>query len=134
MEFEDFRARTERAEKLAAAGDDRGAAQALAELAGAADLPLLDRAMIWAQAAEARERLGETDAALAAYDQAMALESPLMRFSGAFKKADYLLRLGRKDESRELFSSLLARPEATLAERHSLQSRLKLLRRVPGKK
>lgn len=132
MNFDELRQRTEDAEKRTAAGDDDGAARILAELAGS-DLPALDRALAWTSVAAARERLGDAAAALAAYDLAVALETPLMRFSAAFKKADYLLRLGRKDESRELFTSLLARPEATLAERHSLESRLKLLRRVPGK-
>lgn len=133
MDFDEFRARTESAEKLAAAGDDRAAARVMAELAES-DLPDLDRALAWTQAAAAHERLGDAGAALAAFDRAVALETPLKRFSAAFKKADYLLRLGRKDESRELFTSLLSRPEATLSERHSLESRLKLLRRVPGKK
>ena len=132
MNFDELRQRTEDAEKRTAAGDDDGAARILAELAGS-DLPALDRALAWTHVAAARERLGDSVAALAAYDQAVALETPLLRFSAAFKKADYLLRLGRKDESRDLFTSLLARPEATLAERNSLESRLKLLRRVPGK-
>jgi tetratricopeptide (TPR) repeat protein len=133
VDFDELRARTEQAEKLTASGDDRGAARLLSELAQS-DLPILDRAMAWTHAASAHERLGDADAALADYDRAVALEAPLQRFSAAFKKADYLLRLGRKDESRELFQSLLAKPEATLAERHSLESRLKLLRRIPGKK
>lgn len=132
MEFDDFRAATEKAEKCAARGDHEGALKVLEGLA-ASDLPELDRAMVWTYAAEARDRQGDTAAALAAYDRAIALETPHKRFSAAFKKADYLLRLGRKDESRELFASLLERPEATLAERHSVQARLKLLRRVPGK-
>ncbi|MDE2491471.1 MAG: hypothetical protein KGM24_11515 [Elusimicrobia bacterium] len=132
MDFDEYRARTENAEKRAAAGDDRGAAELYAELAES-DLPALDRALAWTQAAAAFERLGETDEALAAYGRAEALEAPLRRFSAAFKKGDFLLRLGRKDESREVFSSLLERPEATLAERRSLESRLKLLRR-PAKK
>lgn len=133
MDFEELRAATERAEKLTAAGDDRAAARVLAELA-ASDLPALDRAMAWTHCASARERLGETEAALAAYDDAIAIETPLRRFSAAFKKADFLLRAGRTDESRELFKALLERPEATLAERRSFASRLKLLRRVPGRK
>lgn len=132
MDFDEFRAATEKAEKLGSAGAHREALAVLSELA-ASDLPPLDRAMVWTYAAEAHDRLGETGEALKAYDQAIALETPLRRFSAAFKKADYLLRLGRKDESRELFTSLLERPEATLAERHSVQARLKLLRRVPGK-
>jgi tetratricopeptide (TPR) repeat protein len=133
VDFDELRQRTESAEKRTAAGDDAGAARLLTELAEA-DLPALDRAMAWTHVAAARERLGDAVAALAAYDRAIALEAPLLRFSAAFKKADYLLRLGRKDESRELFASLASRPEATLAERRSLESRLKLLRRVPGKK
>ncbi|MDE2143375.1 MAG: hypothetical protein KGL74_03380 [Elusimicrobia bacterium] len=132
MDFDELRARTEQAEKLTSSGDDRSAARALSELAQS-DLPALDRAMAWTHAASAHERLGDADAALADYDRAVALETPLLRFAAAFKKADYLLRLGRKDESRDLFQSLLTRPEATLAERHSFESRLKLLRRVPGK-
>jgi hypothetical protein len=133
VDFDELRQRTENAEKRTAAGDDAGAARILAELAES-DLPALDRAMAWTHIAAARERLGESPAALSAYDRAIALESPLLRFAAAFKKADYLLRLGRKDESRDLFSSLMNRSEVTLAERHSLESRLKLLRRVPGKK
>ena len=133
MDFDELRAKTEQAEKLTSAGDDRGAARVLIELAQS-DLPALDRAMAWTHAASAHERLGDIDAALADYDRAVAVETPLMRFSASFKKADYLLRLGRKDESRELFQSMLTRPEATLAERQSFESRLKLLRRVPGKK
>ncbi len=133
MDFDELRQRTESAEKLTAAGNDRAAARALTEVAES-DLPALDRAMAWTHAAASHERLGDETSALAAYDRAIALETPLLRFSAAFKKADYLLRLGRKDESRELFASLRERPEATLAERQSLESRLKLLRRVPGKK
>ncbi len=133
MDFDELRQRTENAEKRTAAGDDQGAARILTELAES-DLPPLDRAMAWTHVAAARERLGDADAALAAYDRAIALETPLLRFSAAFKKADYLLRQGRKDESRELFASLMKRPEATLAELRSLESRLKLLRRIPGKK
>ncbi|MFI5344847.1 MAG: tetratricopeptide repeat protein [Elusimicrobiota bacterium] len=133
MDLDELRDKTEQAEKLASSGDDRAAARVLSELAQS-DLPALDRAMAWTHAASAHERLGETDAALADYDRAVAVETPLLRFSAAFKKADYLLRLGRKDESRELFQSLRERPEATLAERNSFESRLKLLRRVPGKK
>ena len=133
VDFDELRQRTESAEKRAAAGDDAGAARLLAELAES-DLPPLDRAMAWTHVAAARGRLGEAPEALRAYDLAISLEAPLLRFSAAFKKADYLLRLGRKDESRELFSSLMKRPEVTLAERNSLESRLKLLRRVPGQK
>lgn len=133
MDFDELRQRTEDAERRAAAGDDLGSARILAEIA-ASDLPALDRAMAWAQSASVHERLGDAAAALAAYDRAIALETPLLRFSAAFKKADFLLRLGRKDESREIFASILDRPEATLAERRSLESRLKLLRRPSGKK
>ncbi len=133
MDFDELRARTEQAEKLTAAGDDAAAARVMAELASS-DLPVLDRALAWTHAAAAHERLARTEDALADYDRAIALETPLRRFSAAFKKADYLMRLGRKDESRELFAALVSRPEATLAERASFESRLKLLRRVPGKK
>lgn len=130
MDFDEFRGRYETAEKLSLAGDDRAAAAALTALAGDAALPDLDRAMVWTQAASAHERLGDVPAALAAYDRAAALEAPHKRFQALFRKADYLLRAGRKDESRDLFKSLLERPDATLAERHSIESRLKLLRRV----
>lgn len=132
MDFDELRAATEKAEKCSSRGAHREALAVLSELA-ASDLPALDRAMVWTYAAQAHDGLGDAAAALAAYDKAIALETPLLRFSAAFKKADYLLKLGRKDESRELFASLLDRPEATLAERHSVQARLKLLRRVPGK-
>lgn len=132
MDFDDFRAATEKAERCASRGEHREALAVLTGLASS-DLPALDRAMVWTYAAEAQDRLGEVAAALASFDQAIALETPFRRFAAAFKKADYLLRLGRKDESRELFTSLLDRTEATLAERHSVQARLKLLRRVPGK-
>jgi hypothetical protein len=132
VDLDELRQRTESAEKRTSAGDDTGAARLLTELAES-DLPALDRAMAWTHVAAARERLNDERSALEAYDLAIALESPLLRFSAAFKKADYLLRLGRKDESRDLFSSLMKRPEATLAERNSVESRLKLLRRVPGK-
>ena len=58
----------------------------------------------------------------------------LTRQVGRYEEpGDFLLRLGRKDESRELLKKLLERTEPTLAERQSLESRLKLLRRVPGK-
>lgn len=133
MDFDDFRASTEKAETCSARGAHREALAVLSDLA-ASDLPDLDRALVWAYAAEAHDRLGEIDAALAAFDKAIALEAPYRRFSAAFKKADYLLRLGRKEDSRALFASLLERPETTLAERRSIESRLKLLRRAPGKK
>ena len=130
MDFDEFRGRYETAEKLSLAGDDRAAASALSSLAADEGLPALDRAMVWVQAASAFERLGDAPSALAAYDRAAALEEPLRRFQALFRKAEYLLRAGRTDESRELFKSLLSRPDATLAELHSIESRLKLLRRV----
>lgn len=129
MDFDEYRGRYETAEKLAGAGDDRAALKVLVEL-GDSDLPDLDRAQVWASAAAAHERLGDAGAALAAFDRAAALEEPHRRFQALFRKADYLLRLGRQDECRDLFRSLLSRPDATLAERSSIESRLKLLRRV----
>lgn len=131
MDFDEFRGRVERLDKLAASGDDRSLLAALAELE-TSDLPDLDRARLLTQAAQAHERLGETEKALAAYDRAAALETPHARFQAAFRKSDYLARLGRKDESREILKALAERPEATLSERHSFEARLKLLRR-PGR-
>jgi len=129
MDFDEFRGQVERLDKLAASGDDRALLAALSE-AERSDLPELDRARLLTQAAQAHERLGEADLALAAYDRATALETPHHRFQAAFRKSDYLARLGRKDESREILKSLLERPEATLSERHSFEARIKLLRRV----
>ena len=128
MDFEEFRGRVERLDKLSASGDDRAL---LAELSGLADsgLPDLDRARLWSQAAQAHERLNEPEKVLAAYDRAAALETPHARFQALFRKADYLARLGRKAESRDLLTGLLKRPEATLSERHSFEARLKLRRR-----
>ncbi|MDP3543356.1 MAG: hypothetical protein Q8T11_12880 [Elusimicrobiota bacterium] len=129
MDFDEFRGRVEAIDKLGSAGDDRALLEELLALAGS-DLPDLDRARLLSQAAAAHERLGETDRALAAYDRAAALETPHRRFQAAFRKSDYLMRLGRKDESRDILKALLERPEATLSERHSFEARLKLLRRV----
>ncbi len=128
MTFEEFRGRIESAEKLSAAGDDRAAAAALRGLAES-DLPDLDRAMAWILAAEALDRAGDREGALAAYDASAALEAPHKRFQALFRKSDYLLRLGLKDESRALLAELKARPETTLSERNAFESRLKLLRR-----
>ncbi len=129
MDFDEFRDRVERLDKLAASGDDRALISAVEEIA-ASDLPPLDRARLLCQAAQARERLNETVEALATYDRAAALETPLHRFQALFRKADYLMRLGRKDECRDILLALKDRPEATLSERHSFESRVKLLRRV----
>lgn len=129
MDFDEFRGRVERIDRLAAAGDDRALLAELDALAES-DLPDLDRARLLGQAASAHERLGQTESALEAYDRAAALETPLRRFQAAFRKSDYLMRLGRKEESREILKALLQRPEATISERHSFEARLKLLRRV----
>jgi tetratricopeptide (TPR) repeat protein len=129
MDFDEYRGRVEQMDKLAASGDDRAFLAVLTDLA-ASDLPDLDRARLLSQAAQAHERLGETEQALAAYDRAAALETPHSRFQAAFRKSDYLMRLGRKDECREILKALIARPEATLSERHSFEARIKLLRRV----
>lgn len=129
MDFADYRLRFEQIEKLASARDDRAIVPLLTSLAEA-ELPDLDRARLLSQAAQALERLNEPDQALAAYDRASALETPHRRFQAAFRKSDYLMRLGRKDESREILKALIARPEATLSERHSFEARIKLLRRV----
>ncbi len=129
MDFDEFRGRVEELDKLAASGDDRAYLAAVLEFEKSG-LPDLDRARLLSQAAQAHERLSETDQALAAYDRAAALETPHRRFQAAFRKSDYLMRLGRKDESRDILKSLLDRPEATLSERHSFEARIKLLRRV----
>lgn len=129
MDFDEFRGRVEELDKLAASGDDRAYLAAVLEFEKSG-LPDLDRARLLSQAAQAHERLGETDQALAAYDRAAALETPLRRFQAAFRKSDYLMRLGRKDESRDILKALIERPEATLSERHSFEARIKLLRRV----
>ena len=129
MNFDEFRGHVEQIDKLAACGDDRAL---LAVLTGFADsdLPDLDRARLWIQAAAAYERLGEPDGALDAYERAATLETPHHRFQAAFRTSDYLMRLGRKDESRDILKALIERPEATLSERHSFEARLKLLRRI----
>jgi hypothetical protein len=129
MDFDEFRDRVERLDKLASSGDDLALISAVEDVADS-DLPPLDRARLLCQAAAARERRGETAEALAAYDRAAALETPLHRFQALFRKADYLMRLGRKDECRDILLALKDRPEATLSERHSFESRVKLLRRV----
>jgi tetratricopeptide (TPR) repeat protein len=129
MDFDEYRGRVEQMDKLAASGDDRAFLAVLTDLA-ASNLPDLDRARLLSQAAQAHERLGEMEQALAAYDRAAALETPHRRFQAAFRKSDYLMRLGRKDECREILKSLIERPEATLSERHSFEARIKLLRRV----
>jgi tetratricopeptide (TPR) repeat protein len=129
MDFDEFRGRVEELDKLAASGDDRAYLAGVLEFEKSG-IPDLDRARLLSQAAQAHERLGETDAALAAYDRAAALETPHRRFQAAFRKSDYLMRLGRKDESRDILKALLERPEATLSERHSFEARIKLLRRV----
>lgn len=129
MDFDEYRGRIEGIDRLAGSGDDRALLSALSGLTDS-DLPDLDRARLLSQAAQAHERLGETEQALASYDHAAALETPHHRFQAAFRKSDYLARLGRKDESRDILKALLDRPEATLSERHSFESRLKLLRRV----
>lgn len=132
VDFPEFRRALESAEKASVGGDDVEAARLLTALAES-DLPALDRALAWTQAASAFERLARESDALDALDRAAGLERGLKRFTAAFKKADYLLRLGRKEQSRVLFAALLDLPEATLAERASVASRLKLLRRLPGK-
>lgn len=129
MDFDEFRGRVEELDKLAASGDDRAYLAGVLEFEKAG-LPDLDRARLLSQAAQAHERLGETEKALDAYDRAAALETPHRRFQAAFRKSDYLMRLGRKDESRDILKALLERPEATLSERHSFEARIKLLRRV----
>lgn len=134
MDFDEFRGRLETAEKLSAKGDGAAALEIMLALAETPGLPDLDRALIWALAAEGRESVRDRAGALEAFDRAIALEAAHGRFAMAFKKADFLLRVGLKEESRALFSSLLERPDATLAERHSIGARLKLLRRPPVKK
>ena len=129
MDFEEYRGCVEQIDKLAASGDDRALLKVLSELTNS-DLPDLDRSRLLSQAAQAHERLNEPDQALAAYDRAAALETPHHHFQAAFRKSDYLMRLGRKDESRDILKDLLTRPEATISERHSFEARLKLLRRV----
>lgn len=129
MDFEEFRGRTEAVDKLVASGDDAGLASALESLS-AEELPDLDKVRVLMQLAQAYERLKDAEKALATMDKAAALENRLSRFQALFRKADYLSRLGRHDECREILKALLERPEATLSERHSFESRLKLLRRV----
>lgn len=134
MDFDEFRGRLETAEKLSAKGDGAGALEIMLELAEDPGLPDLDRALIWTLAAECRDSTGDRPGALAAFDRAIAIEAAHNRFAAAFKKADFLLRVGLREESRELFASLLERPDATLSERQSIGARLKLLRRPPAKK
>ena len=134
MDLDEFRGRQETAEKLAARGETRAALEVLLDLAEEPALPDLDRALAWTLVAEAREGLGDRAGALAAFDRAHALESAHKRFAAAFKKADFLLRVGLREESRALFATLLERADATLAERRSIEARLKLLRRPPARK
>lgn len=129
MDFEEFRGRTEAVDKLVASGDDRALSKELESLASE-ELPDLDKVRVLMQLAQAHERLKDADKALAAMDRAAAIENRYSRFQALFRKADYLSRLGRHDECRDILKALLERPEATLSERHSFASRLKLLRRV----
>lgn len=129
MDFEEFRGRTEAVDKLVASGDDAALAPALESLASE-ELPDLDKVRVLMQLAQTYERLKDADKALSTMDRAAEIENRYARFQALFRKADYLSRLGRHDECREILKALQGRPEATLSERHSFESRLKLLRRV----
>jgi len=77
------------------------------------DLPDFDKGISWVNIATVQEKMGNREAALASYEQAVECERKTTSYFIAQQHASYLSQLGRFQESLAIYQALLDRPEVS---------------------
>lgn len=88
----------------------------------------IDRSLMAYNVFTLHERKGDNAGAEKWIDLAIEFEKPLLRIFAAEHKASFLARIGRRDESRDLYESLLAHPAATESEKERFTQNIALLK------
>jgi len=131
MLLDEYVAKAEDVVQLTDAGDFKGALKILKGLL-AADLPDLDKSVMWVNAATVYDKMKMFDEALRCYDKAMALEKRHGRFFAMERKAVYLANNHRGEESLRLYKRLLERSDLTLIERDKIAKSLRAVKQHFG--
>lgn len=123
MNYEEYVAQTQKASRLADVSRKIEAIEILKGLVEA-DIPTLDKSLTLVNIAivYAGKRLPKE--ALAYYDRAIELETPLHRFEAAELKAGFLAELDRREEATAAYLDLLRRPAVTLGDRERIEQKI----------
>ncbi|QDO87549.1 tetratricopeptide repeat protein [Ornithinimicrobium ciconiae] len=135
MDHEEYRLRCIELSEAFDRGDFAAAEAGWHELLGRAELPQIDRAVLVHNLALTVSAAGRDDEAESYFDQAIALEQPLMRALARAGKSDWLAGRGRTSEAVAILEQVIAEPWMTWGERDALQRRIIAFREptAPGK-
>jgi predicted negative regulator of RcsB-dependent stress response len=128
MEYQTYSDRINEGSRLLDAGDLAGAA-AIFEALASSEISDLDKALMAHNAAVVCERMQQQDAAIGWYDYGIAYEAPYFRFMLNEKKAEYLARLGRKDEAIAIYEDLLQQPYLMEHDKERVWNAISVLKR-----
>jgi tetratricopeptide (TPR) repeat protein len=126
MDLDTYSQRAQQASDHVNRGEFSQAMQLLQSLVES-DLPAIDRAIMSLNMAIVCEKMGHHDHALQWYDYGIELEHPLMRYTVALNKADYLARTNRKPQAIAIYEMLLHEPYLALNEMERIRESLKLI-------
>ena len=120
-----------RASDLVEAGEHQQAIEILEQLVDS-DLPDFDKAVMSLNIATVRDRMGDHDAALASYADALAYEGSTDSYFVAQQHAAYLSGLGRYEESISAYQGLIERPDVKAEDREIFAANVVTLRKLAG--
>lgn len=92
------------------------------------DISDIDRSLMACNVALIHDKMGDTDGALAWYDQAIYFEQPYCRGYAAERKAAYLAEKGRTADSLALYEWLMDQPFSTEAEKERFWANINMLK------
>ena len=120
-----------RASDLVEAGEHQQAIEILEQLVDS-DLPDFDKAVMSLNIATVRDKMGDHDAALASYADALAYEGMTDSYFVAQQHAAYLSGLGRFEESITAYQGLIERPDVKAEDREIFAANVVTLRKLAG--
>ncbi|HEX7768896.1 MAG TPA: hypothetical protein VF422_02590 [Dokdonella sp.] len=120
-----------RASDFVDAGEHQQALEILAQLVES-DLPDFDKAVMSLNIATVRDKMGDHEAALASYADALEYERRTDSYFVAQQYAAYLAKLGRYDEGVSVYQALGERPDVKPEDRDMFAANVVTLRKLAG--
>lgn len=118
-----------RASDLVEAGQHQQAIDILGQLVQS-DLPDFDKAVMSLNIATVRDKMGDHEAALASYADALAYEGRTSSYFVAQQHAAYLSGLGRYEESISAYHALIERPDVKPEDREIFAANVVTLQKL----
>lgn len=115
MQYPEYVEKGRQVAEAVEAQDYESALRLLSELLQS-DLPELDKSFMSINMGVVWDKKGNVTEALRWYDRAIQLEKRYHRFFALEEKAAYLLRLGRREETLNIYRELLPQPQLSFSD------------------